>query len=176
MSLKSKFRSQSQSRRQLTQKTNWGAAILALLGMGLVGGFLLTSGCAQSTSSNATTFTEIYNASFSTSCLTCHCGSCSADNLGVTLDFSNADTAYNQLVNTGVQMPSSPSSSCRNLKRVTANSPSTSYLMAILFSSYRTTGFGGQSDCVPYPLQHDNLVSESEKSSIESWINAGAGR
>lgn len=144
----------------------------ATLSMGAVG-LLLMSGCGKQIESTSNSFQQVYDASFSTTCMNCHTPGGSS---GTTVDFTNADTAYNSLVSQNVQSPSNPST-CGGVKRVAPGDATNSYLMGVLFAQDNRNNFGGSTNCQP-PTSHLSQVSlsDSERSNIQSWINSGAAR
>lgn len=135
---------------------------------------LFMAGCAQQTDSNANSFQQVYDASFSVTCMNCHSGAGSSS--GTNLDFTSADAAFAGLINVAVQIPSNPSK-CGGVRRVVPGDATNSYLMGVLFSEDNRNNFAGSSGCQP-PTTHLSLVnlSAAERSSIMAWINSGAAR
>lgn len=150
---------------------------ISVLGLGLILGVLATlPGCSPSPAgSTATTFTEVYNASFSVTCVNCH-NPGHADYADTGLDFTNGDTAYNTMVNVLVSGPANPTT-CGTVRRVNPGSAATSYLLGVLFSQDNTNNFAGVTNCRP-PNAHIGYsnLSQAERTSIIAWINNGANR
>lgn len=156
--------------KMLSSRTGLFSVVMALAAAAT----LVMSGCAKTAEeSTATTFTEVYNASFSVTCVNCHTPGGSSN---TTLDFSSADTAYATLVGVAVSGPSSIST-CGGVKRVAAGDATNSYLMGMLFTQDNRNNFGGSTNCQP-PTNHRNFsnLSDAERTSIAAWINAGAAR
>jgi len=153
--------------------------ILATTGL-LVLSLMLTrcgSNNSNSTTSNAAitpSFASIYTNVLSQACIQCHVpGTSVYINNNVHLDFTSASTAYSSL--TGLTSSGVSSSSCNGIKYVTPGSPSSSYLAAVLFADYNTSGFAGDSGCTPYATHlSDQNISSAEETAIIAWINAGA--
>ena len=92
---------------------------------------------------------------------------------GVQLDFSNQANAYHDLTTYGVT-GSDDVTNCGSARMVVANSPATSYFVAVLMQSYEA-GFVQATGCTPYTAHYqDQNISAAEQSSIVQWINAGA--
>ncbi|MBX3017566.1 MAG: hypothetical protein KF767_06745 [Bdellovibrionaceae bacterium] len=156
-------------------KINFGRSEILLLALGTGAALtLFLAGCAQQTDSNANSFTQVYNASFSVTCMNCHAGAGSSS--GTNLDFTSADAAYAGLINVAVQIPSNPSK-CGGVRRVVPGDATNSYLLGVLFSEDNHNNFAGSNGCQP-PTAHLSLVnlSAAERSSLQAWINAGAAR
>lgn len=145
-------------------------------GVVLIGILFSLSGCSPATSEESANFTSIYNTVLSGTCVNCHFPGGSAWQSGVTLDLSNMDNAYNDLLNRAVQNVSNPSQ-CMNVRRVQPGSPTTSFLMGVLFSDYNRNNFANVSGCQPSVahLSYVNL-SSTEKGNLATWINNGANR
>ena len=136
---------------------------------------LALSGCGKKEESfTSGTFTAVYNQTIKgQNCNECHVPGGSAANVGVGLDFTSQATAYQTLVSEMVS--GAGSSGCSALKIVVAGSPSTSYLVPVLISSYATNGFGGQTGCQPINTHHSLVnLSTDEQSSLIAWIQGGA--
>lgn len=147
-----------------------------LVGASLAWTLFSLSGCSPATSEESANFASIYNTVLSGTCLNCHFPGGSAWQAGVTLDLSNMDNAYNDLLNRAVQNVSNPSQ-CMNVRRVQPGSPTTSFLMGVLFSDYNRNNFANVSGCQP-SVAHLSYVSLSsaEKGNLATWINNGANR
>lgn len=117
------------------------------------------------------TFTHVYQATLSTACVQCHVpGSDGGDHL----DFSDKGSAYRTLLGGAVSGHSS-ATICGGLKLIEPGVPRDSYLAAVLFAEYNAIGFGGVPECKPYSVHlEDQNLSDTEKSSILSWIRNGA--
>lgn len=121
------------------------------------------------------TFQDVYTNTFKKSCMECHVptGSATVD-YHAKLDFSTSDLAYQTLTTSTVSGITS-STICAGVKIVAANDPTNSYLMGVLFRDYYKTDFGGKSGCTPNNVHLESInVTDTEKSSIQTWINAGA--
>ena len=154
-------------------KINFGRSEILLLALGTGAALtLFLAGCAQQTDSNANSFTQVYNASFAVSCQQCHAPGGSHP----FVDFSSADAAYSSLVGQNVSSPSNPSV-CGGVKRVAPGDATNSYLLAVLFAQDNRANFGGSTNCQAPPSHHSVVnLTDAERSSIVSWINAGAAR
>lgn len=121
------------------------------------------------------TFASVYSILKSHNCTECHIptGAATIDS-GVKLDFTSQTSAFTTLTTSTVS-GSSGINSCTGVKIVVPNSPSTSYLAAVLFSKYSISDFGGKSGCIPdnSHLTQNNL-STADQSSIIDWIQNGA--
>lgn len=150
--------------------------------LGALGLILVLSRCSNSTTSSISnapsgSFTNIYQNTLSTDCLTCHPGS-SATAAGVTLDFSTQAKAYSSLVGTtgspSVVSATDYAPKCPNVQFVVSDQPSQSYLEAEVDPSYYVASdFAGVSTCTPYDHSGTISLSTSELASITAWINAG---
>lgn len=142
---------------------------------------LFQVGCAPAKSDEGdpavtdSTFTGIYNASFSVTCVNCHSPGASAYVDGVNIDFSTKSNARSDLQSRTVASPASPNS-CPQVRIVVANDVANSYLMGVLFSQYNKNNFGGVNGCQPPYNSHLNHVnlSAQERVNIAAWISAGA--
>lgn len=139
----------------------------------------VTLGCNSSKTADTTTtsgtFTDIYKSLLSTSCSGCHNPEGDVYKTShVHLDFSTQATAYSTLTTLLVTGDTSKGI-CGNVKIVDPGSVSTSYLAGVLFSEYNVYNFDNYPNCKPYSAHLlDQHPSDSEKTSIISWINAGA--
>lgn len=144
-----------------------------LLGI-LAGAWVLAlNGCGQLAELTPGTFSNVYSNTLK-SCAQCHDGTDASVENG-TVDFSSQALAYETLL-AGTVSGITAAGTCAGVKLVDAGSPSTSYLLAVLFADYASgTGFAGDGDCVPYATHlEDQNVSASEKASMVQWIQDGA--
>lgn len=121
------------------------------------------------------TFGSVYNSLKSNNCTECHTpkGSATIDN-HVALDFSTQALAYQTLTASTVSGTTS-AGDCGGIKIVSPGNPSKSYLAAVLFKDYNTSGFADVTQCVPYNAHLTSFnLSSSEKTSIINWIQNGA--
>lgn len=121
------------------------------------------------------TFGSVYKALKNNSCQECHVPTGSATVTShVELDFTSQTTAYTTLIN-GTVKGSTSVGTCSGVKLVVPSSPSTSYLAAVLFSSYSHDDFG-KTGCTPYSTHNsvDTHVTSTEQKSIIDWISNGA--
>ncbi len=144
--------------------------------LGLVLSTVLLANCAkqQQPTSIAPTFTNVYNNTLKSACVTCHdpSGAATVQN-GVQLDFSTQATAYSTLTTKNVTGQTS-SGICPGVHIVSAGNPATSYLAAVLFASYAKANFGGVTGCTPYSVHlQDQHLSSDEQATIIGWIQNG---
>lgn len=135
---------------------------------------LLTNCGSSSSSSSTATFTQVYTALQTNNCSSCHYSSGSAwTTYGVHLDFSSQSAAYTSLTTLTSSDTSTPA--CNGVNYVVSNSPTTSYLLAVLEKDYSTETFSKSGCVVPYNT-HSSLIGSLEsddESLLLSWINAG---
>lgn len=130
--------------------------------------------CGTKTSAPSGTFTAVYTNTLSTACGSCHVPGGAGTTDGTTLDFTTQTTAYSTLLNSVVSGGSSKNT-CPNIKIVVPGSPSTSYLVGTLITSYGGTAFetATGTGCSPYAGHSVNL-SADEETSLTAWIQNGA--
>lgn len=142
----------------------------------ILGAALALAGCSKKTDSlEVGTFGYVYQNTLKTACIECHVPSGAAyASHGVLLDFSTQDTAYSTLLAKNVT-GSSSTGTCSGIRIVSPSTPTSSYILGVLISSYHINNFAGVSGCTPYAnhLSDQNLSSE-EQTSLIQWIQGGA--
>lgn len=121
------------------------------------------------------TFTSIYSTILSQACIQCHVPSGVPYGSGVLLDFTSKTTAYTTLTTKVASGPTSGAAcTTNNISIISAGSPSNSFLMGVLFTSYWGTNFAGVG-CTPYNAHlSDQALGSAEKAALEQWITSGA--
>ncbi len=137
----------------------------------------LTS-CSPSGDTSTTleaTFTSLYNNVLSKNCVGCHQPGGSGFNAGALIDFSTHATSYSTLINRSTSGDTAVlNGQCSNVPLVLSGQPSSSYLLATLFTDYNHSDFY-KTGCTPYsPSGHGATVGTSEKDAFVQWIQGGA--
>lgn len=140
---------------------------------------VLTTSCTKDANITvvAPTYSSLYSNVFyngNTGCVSCHAPGESAydtDNVGI--DFTSSSNGYSTLVGPDV-MGNTSVGTCSAVELVDPGSPTSSYLAAVLISSYNS-GNVGKSGCTPYNVHlSDQNLSTEELSALEEWITNGA--
>ena len=157
------------------------ARVLVLLsGVALASAAALTmSGCGSSNSASPASnvavdpsFTSIYTNVLSQNCASCHQPGGSGTLNGANLDFSSQSQAYNTIFD---MVAGLSSSGCTSLHNVVASAPRSSYLLAVIDSSYNRAGFGAASGCQPIASHvSGGYASPAAQAAIVTWITNGA--
>jgi hypothetical protein len=162
------------SRSSLKQFIQLGLVIVGSVGLlGCPNG--TTPESVTSDSSSSGTFSNIYKNTFKKACIECHVpsGAATIDNR-VKLDFTTQDLAYSTLISSKVSGMIG-SGTCGSANLIVAGDAKQSYLLAVLDAKYNSVNFAGITDCSPYSVHlQDQSLSESELSSIATWITNGA--
>ena len=146
----------------------------ALIGLVLV--FLANCSKSNDLNSSESTFSTIYTNTLNPSCIQCHKpGTPAYVTSGVRLDFTTQATAFSTLTTQNASGTTS-GANCTSalIPYVQSASPTTSFLMAVLFSDHWSPSFVA-TGCAPYSVHHTDVsLSAAEKTAIVNWINAGA--
>jgi hypothetical protein len=127
--------------------------------------------CGKALGPASGTFGNVYE-TLKSDCIECHVPGGSGLVSGSTFDVTSATTAYNTLLSDTAH---TAAPECAGVKLVVANTPTSSYLAAVLFSDYNINSFAGVANCKPITRHHSDLnLSADEKTSILAWINGGA--
>lgn len=147
--------------------------IIFLIYFSLFSGSALLVSCGAPKDEPA--FTPVYTI-LSSACIQCHQpGGSATANYGVSLDFTTQASAYSTLL-AGNVSASTTSTICSGVKIVSAGSPSSSYLLGTVVSTYNVPNFAGKTGCTP--SNHNNLyginLSSAQQTTLINWVQSGA--
>lgn len=122
------------------------------------------------------TFSSLYSNVFSKNCIQCHEPQGSATvTYGTNIDFSTQGIAYTTLTSgTSVGSISNTSGQCHSVPLIEPNQPTSSYMLATLFSDYTHSDFY-KIGCTPYsPSAHGATLDSADEAALVQWIQNGA--
>jgi hypothetical protein len=120
-------------------------------------------------------FTSLHQANVFSDCKTCHVPEGEVYTNGVEIDFTSLDTAYTTL--TTLKSASPSNAACSDIDYVTARTPTSSYLAAVIIEEFNTSGFADKENCEPYNVHiEESYLTTAQQNDVKKWITDGAGK